>query len=196
MESQIRVAQSVWQAFSEIVLSAETCLSSKMHVPALILLYSGIDIAAGLASGDTEINTRAGKRFVKWVGRYIAPETSLSCTANDLYGARCGVVHGFSPQSGLSRGKKARLVYYAHGQSDPAKLVSLGRRLGMPEYIVIHIGDLVKAARDGFTRFLQEAEADGKLATRINQRAISFFTGMTDAEINGLIEIEKKSRRI
>ncbi len=87
--------------FQEIFNAVEGLLANHLNTPSLILLYSAIDIAAGLAS--PEPGPTGQKHFVAWAVRYMNPKAKLSCTPVELYGARCGIVHGFSPASGLSR---------------------------------------------------------------------------------------------
>ena len=118
-------------------------------MPALILIYSAMDIAAGLAG--TEVSSK--RRFVKWVDRYIAPGKALSCTAVDLYGARCGLSHGSSPVSDLSQRGEAKQIVYCWGESNPDKLrelISIGQ---WNRYIVVHADELLKATRAAVERF-------------------------------------------
>ena len=65
MEDAIEIKRDIRRNFDQILLTAKWSLSNRMTIPALMLLYSAIDIAAGLGSPDTEISGK--KRFVKWV---------------------------------------------------------------------------------------------------------------------------------
>src|SRR5438477_12737481 len=73
---------------TELLDSIEDCLAKRRILPCLMLLYSGIDVIASLEAG-----TASRSAFTKWVNRYVLKSTSLSCTASDLYGARCGILH-------------------------------------------------------------------------------------------------------
>ena len=53
---------------------------------------------------------------------------------------RFGLVHGFTPVSGLSRDNRAKQVMYAFGDSEAAKLHALNSLVKMDEqYVVIHV---------------------------------------------------------
>jgi hypothetical protein len=134
-------------------------------VPALILLYSGIDIASFL---DTD-NPVVHERFATWVEKYLLAGSSLKCSANDLYGARCGLVHSYSPVSTLSKTGKAVPIGYAWKPSTAARLeklieahAALSRKVGSkPEYVIAVQGEyLIESFRAGLGSFLRELELD------------------------------------
>lgn len=62
----------------------------------LILTFSGIDQMAWLTLTTDESN---GSDFTAWVKKNINPEASLGCTADDLWAARCGLVHTATAES-------------------------------------------------------------------------------------------------
>ena len=161
-----------------------------MTIPALVLLYSAIDIAAGLASENPKI--RDGKRFMKWVNHYMAPEKSLSCTALELYGARCGLVHGFGPVSDLSQKGRTKQILYAEGESYAAKLLELTALSQIDSYVVVHVDDLFKAVREGIEVFLDDAAKNSALSERVNRKGLSVFARIADAEVDALLEWGKK----
>src|SRR5271167_3287926 len=84
----------------------ENCLANRRIVPCLCLLYTVIDVIASLERKPEE-GTRAA--FVHWVGENMLKTYPLPCTALELYAARCGVLHTFTPDSELSRHGKARM---------------------------------------------------------------------------------------
>ncbi len=179
----------VQRNFDQIFQTAQCAIVTKMPIPALMLLYSAIDIAAGLVSLDPEPRVR--KEFVRWVDRYMAPEKSLSCTAHDLYGARCGLVHSVSPVSGLSKKGQARQILYALGESEPAKLRQLNSLVHMDHYIVVHVDDLLKAVRLAVEGFLQYVSENPIICKRVNKKASSIFGNWTDGDVDALHEWTK-----
>ena len=99
---------------SELTKSIEICLDAKLQMPALILMYCTIDILSSLnRPKDKEDSDR--KEFISWVARYLLPKTNLNCKAKDLYAARCGLVHTYTPESQLNRHRKAKKIFYAWG---------------------------------------------------------------------------------
>ena len=79
------------------------------YTQALIILYSAIDTMAwiNLSEGDVK-----QKDFVEWVNKYMQPENNLGCTAGDLYGARCGLVHANTSVSRKSRTGEVAQIWY------------------------------------------------------------------------------------
>src|SRR5262245_54852320 len=75
----------------------------------LIVLYSAIDTMAwvGLKEGDV---TRTD--FKMWVDRYLLPGTPLRCNSDDLYSARCSLLHSHAAESSSTRKGKARQTWY------------------------------------------------------------------------------------
>ena len=165
--------------------SARWSLSLKMNIPALVLLYSAIDIAAGLASDNADISSK--KRFVKWVNRYMAPHARLACSAQDLYGARCGMVHSFAAESSLSRRGEAKQILYAYGESDAAKLHEMIALAQMDYCLVIHSDDLFKAVRESIQAFLDDAARDSALLERVNRKGFIAFQNMSEASVDELL---------
>jgi hypothetical protein len=190
VKEETGLAPGIRRNFDQIFQTAEWSLSKETLIPTLILLYSAIDIAAGLASTDTE--QKVGKRFVRWVNDYIVPEKSLGCTAQDLYGARCGLSHSFSPISDLSQSRKAKQVLYSWGKSNPAKLremISRMRKDDKDDYVVIHADGLLKAARDAIENFLQDVAKTPAKLERINRKALLVFGKATDADVDDFLKL-------
>jgi len=77
----------------------DACIQKKLTAPALILIYSGIDTAGWLDSSE-DYATRTS--FMDWVDAYLLKAKPLQCTAMDLYAARCGLLHTFTPDSKLT----------------------------------------------------------------------------------------------
>jgi hypothetical protein len=188
MKQEAELRPGVRQNFDQIFETAERSLSNGTLIPALILLYSAMDIAAGLAR--TEVSSK--RRFVKWVDDYMAPERRLSCRALDLYGARCGLLHGSSPVSDLSQRGEVKQILYSWGKSGPKKLRELIGRAQMDHYVVIHADELLNAARHAVENFLHGVTKTPAELERVNRKALLVFGPATDANIDALLEWGKE----
>src|SRR5262249_22204392 len=84
----------------------------RADIPALILAYSTIDAFASLARNDPEESTSAD--FKAWVGTYLVPGSELEgrVTPDELWAARCGLLHTFGPEARDVRKKGVRRVIY------------------------------------------------------------------------------------
>lgn len=99
------------KSFRQLDDAITLCIENGLTIPSLILIYSSIDIAGRLNS--EEPTKRVKDSFTKWVDRYMTPEKTLGCTAIELYGARCGVIHTLSSDSKESKKGIIRKVFYA-----------------------------------------------------------------------------------
>jgi len=134
------------------------CYQNQLLMPCLVLFYAGIDVAASL---EPSVAKGVGERFEKWVDRYMLNGRSLPCTAKELYAARCGVVHTFTPDSSISKAGTARVVGYAYGNAELKKLdeaTAFSGRQGLQANV--HLGDLIEAFHAGYETYLKEALAD------------------------------------
>lgn len=85
-------------------------LETKHHESALILIYAFIDRMAWFSvTGDA-----GGADFKAWVNKYLLPQANFLCSADDLWGARCALLHTGTVESRDSKGGKAKKVQY-HG---------------------------------------------------------------------------------
>ncbi len=92
----------------------EIMLKNECWGSAFILIYSGIDAMAslGMPIGQIEVT---GKDFKDWITRYLKDSSEHSYPEEDMWGARCAVLHQFGAESKLSRSKKIRLITYVNG---------------------------------------------------------------------------------
>ena len=130
-------------------------ITIELLMPCLVLLYSGIEVAASL---EPSAGNNVRDRFEKWVDRYMLNGRSLPCTAMELHAARCAVVHTFTPDSNLSKTGKAHVIGYAFGNADIKKLddatVLLGRETGQ---VNVHMKDLIEAFYSAYETYLERS---------------------------------------
>jgi hypothetical protein len=141
----------------DLLDAIEECYEKGRQMPCLVLLYSGIDVAASLERLEKS-SVKAG--FVKWVDGYMLPTALLNCDAIDLYAARCGVVHAFTLESDLSRADDARVVGHAFGAAELQKLNQATDILGRTQQVNVSVRNLIDAFRIGFADYLAEVDKD------------------------------------
>lgn len=126
---------------------------NKIKTPALILLYSGMDIAGWMVTYGQKKSVQDS--FTGWVENYISPAKTLGCTSLELFGARCGVVHTFTPESTLYQKGKVRKVVYAWL---PSRVETLREATDLghlsQQYVAIQGDDLVQTYKQGIRGFL------------------------------------------
>jgi hypothetical protein len=166
----------------------EESYAKARYIPCLVLLYSGIDVAASL---EPSSGSGVGDRFKKWVDRYMLKSGSLKCTATDLFAARCAVVHTFTPESDLSKGGKARVMGYAFGAAELDKLDKASDMAAQGRQVNVHARALIDAFYNGFRTYLEEVRGDRVRFQEIQRTAGLWSVSMGRKPIDDYLAIMK-----
>lgn len=126
------------------------------YVQALVVLYSAIDTLAW-SSRDAGDVTRSD--FCGWVSRYMDPTVQLGCTPEDLYAARCGLLHSSAAESKLSREKHASELWYATSPHSVPGNQAFAQRVGASAK-VLYFTALLTAFSQGVMHFSDELSSD------------------------------------
>jgi hypothetical protein len=132
----------------------------------LILLYSAIDTMAWVGLKENDV-TRSD--FKTWVDHYLLPGTRLRCNSDDLYSARCGLLHSHTAESSsTSRGKARQIWYYGKGRSADFIAQQIGNRT---DIVAVRLLDLILAFSNGAFRFIEELAEDSDNSKKAVERA-------------------------
>lgn len=182
------------EGFAEFLTAIQRCTQQDLTTPAVILIYSLVDIAGWL---DSKAPRASAKSFKDWANRYLLRgDPPLECNADDLWNARCGVVHTMSPYSDR---EKLRRIYYTTGDTSPELLREMGevwndihaalraRGLHVPpperNHTVVRLEDLVSAAQKATQQFLSDIEADPERLHHMQPKAVRVFMKMQDEDL-------------
>ena len=163
----------------------DACLERKLKGPALILVYSTIDTAGWL---DTDQSFTTRQAFINWTEKYLLTSKPLACDAIDLFAARCGLLHTFTPDSQLSVDGKARRLCYAWGTAkvaDIQRLIDLTN--GNKTYAAVHVDDLYEALKLGLLAFIDDVANDHQRNVRVTAKAKKFFSEWDVESVDELI---------
>jgi hypothetical protein len=177
--------QKLYENLMSLSKGVDACLDNKLIGPALILIYSAIDTSGWLNSND-QFATR--KSFIDWTSRYLLSTNRLSCTAVDLYAARCGLLHTFTPNSKLSSDKKARRICYAWGKSrgqDLQRTIDLAKTGN--DYVAVKVEELFAAWRDAVLAFTDELDSNAGRSAAVMAKAKNFFSALGSESITELL---------
>jgi|AntAceMinimDraft_17_1070374.scaffolds.fasta_scaffold45190_2 hypothetical protein len=172
------------EQINKILQALEHCRQTQLIEPSLILLYSGIDIMASLDRA-TNHNYVTRNDFCNWVNTYLLSTCDIHCTDLELYAARCGVVHSYSPRSRLSDIGEVRQIAYSHGSGSVEKLQKAldigGHSL---KIVAINLDDLIEAFKKAIIKFLKELPIESERENIFLERADKFFytISLTDLE--------------
>ena len=136
------------------------------YTQALVLLYSAIDALAwaALPTGDS-----TGADFRNWVREYMDPDTQIGCSPEDLYAARCGLLHSSTAESRISRTGQASELWYVTSARSAARLDDHQKRVGTTAKVV-YFTAFVAAFADAVMRFSGDSARDPQRSASANAR--------------------------
>jgi hypothetical protein len=157
-------------------IAIDLCIEKALLMPALILIYSGLDSLASLnRPQDKENVTRSD--FTRWCNNYLLPESGLKCTDIDLYAARCSILHTNTAVSDLSIKRKASELIYCIG--DISERQKIYQKIIDEKYprktIIINIVDLEKAFKNSFFVFAEDLKSKPDKLALVYERARYYF---------------------
>ena len=108
-------------------------LTNKLRSPAITLMYATMDRMAWLVASREE---SGNPEFKDWVNTYLFAGEVFSFTADDLWAARCGMVHTGAAESRDFRANKANAIYYYTHKGE----VTTDQLLTIATPIAAHLG--------------------------------------------------------
>jgi hypothetical protein len=158
----------------ETVRSIRWHLDNGLLTQALTILYAALDALSWLNVATNTMNTTRA-HFIDWVDAYFLPGSGLPCSADDIYSARCGILHSRlagSVRAAAERG--ARDINYRTG---PDEVHSTTRWRSSAEGSLIEVGpnDLLQAFINAVDRFAAEVNGDDERRRSVQGRAIMWL---------------------
>jgi len=141
----------------------QVCVKNQCLVSAVALIYSCIDSLAALTRPTHQKDTTR-TQFIDWVNTYLLPESFMKCAAEDLYGARCGILHTYSPDSLLRRNGHAKPLVYCW-KSGPAPDAEIPMP---PDAIVITVEDLMASLERAIIKFLLAIDSNPSVKSKVD----------------------------
>lgn len=149
------------KATSDLMFAVDEAFKKPAKLPAFILFYSSIDIFASLTRPITQEDT-SGPIFKAWVQKYMIADTTPRWNADDIWGARCGLLHTFTIQSRSSRQGTARELQYI-GDRGFCDHVQQELDPQAQKQVFVCLPDLIVSFLDGIMRFTKEVKEDTQL---------------------------------
>ncbi|MEK6776664.1 MAG: hypothetical protein AABY87_07285 [bacterium] len=162
--------------FKEVIadcIGNDICVCLKNNAPtgAVLLTYCAMDAMAFLSmpAGKQKVGR---SDFENWVEKYMktGPEQPYQYNKEDLYGARCGIVHTYGAESDLSRKNQCKKIVYKINSLkhfyEPAK---------HPDLVLLGIDLFVRDFYDAVDKFLVDIEKNESLEKLVVERLPSLF---------------------
>lgn len=183
--------ENLFKNYYQVIQATDDCLKNNMNMPALILIYTAIDSASWIASDDP--NEAVGTRFQNWVNKWMLKSKRLKCSAEELYAARCGVLHTLTPNSKLSENKGVRKIAYAWGKAKHEDLEESISSISMSKSIVsIHINDLYWAFREGFADYLELVFSNKESKEKFLNKSGQHFVNLEMEKMEDFLNASRK----
>jgi hypothetical protein len=100
--------QNLFENYKHLIQAIWYCEENHLLTPALVMIYTAIDSVSWIAASSSK---DSGKAFQKWVSEWMLKDPRIKCSAEELYAARCGVVHTLTPNSSMTQKGVRRIAY-------------------------------------------------------------------------------------
>jgi hypothetical protein len=180
------MAKNVYESnIRELVKNTEACFRNKELLSGLILFYSVVDIMAWL-SRDPHDADATKSDFVRWVEEFLLPGSSLKCSAEELYSARCAVIRSYAQEwgSGLGGKGEANKISYVWGKV--SKENPEGHKdSSAKKYtaVVLYADDLTEALKVAIQRFNDWLPDNRTLFDLVDERSKKYFIKIAKNDI-------------
>jgi hypothetical protein len=149
----------------------DVCLKNNAPTGAVLLTYCAMDAMAFLSMPAGK--QRVGRSdFKNWIAKYMKTDTAqpYQYDKQDLYGARCGIVHTYGAESDISRSTDCRRIVYK-----PNCLKHFYEPEKHPDLVVLGINLFIRDFYDAIDKFLLDIENDERLRKLVEKRLPSLF---------------------
>ena len=135
---------------------------------ALVLFFTYCD-AVGSLIRPKERNRTEAQYFKEFVRDYILPHCNTDISSDDLWGARCGILHTYSPYSDLSEKKDStvRKIVYVGNRYQADFCHEVMKSENQEDLVFIDPYDLFNGFIDGIVSFLKIVDQDDHLRDRV-----------------------------
>lgn len=145
-----------------------------MTIESAVFVYIGIDLMAILGKPVSE-NRQTRTDFKQWVNKYMIadPEQPYQYSPEDVYAARCSLLHNYSSEAEIHADGSAKKFGYSDGgkhfydSSVSNELVIIGSKSLVDDFV------------RGVENYFQDATEDQELKTRIESRVSKVFGDFT-----------------
>ena len=162
----------------ELIKAIDYCFKDNVNLSGLILFFSAIDILAWL-SRDPHDSDATRNDFIRWVGEFMLPGTGLACTAEELYSARCNIIHSYAPEWGTGvsrRERETKKIIYVWGKARAEVLEScVTKQSEKDKTVLLYTDELVNSLKMAIERFSASFSFNRALSELVYERSEKYF---------------------
>jgi hypothetical protein len=185
--------ENLFKNYYQLIQAMDDCVSKRMIIPALILIYTAIDSVGWIASDNPKEGV--GTRFQNWVNNWMLNNGRLTCAAEELYAARCGVLHTLTPNSTLNEKKGVRKIADAWGKARHEDLEESIHALSMGGSIAsIHLDDLFLSFREGLADYIEHVFSNDEEKEKFLKKSGQHFANLEMQKVDEFLEIARNNK--
>jgi hypothetical protein len=167
----------------ELIDALKDSFMKERDFAALILFYGEMDFISSLSRPISQSDTN-GEVFKAWIDRYMLPNSQLNCNSEDIWAARCGILHTLSISSRKSRRGIAKELGYVYKPDEIQKLQAIATSQGR-DVKMISVPDYRRAFYEGVYLFLEQIKNNADLRATVTHHfasvaAIAYFPSAPD----------------
>ena len=150
---------------NQIKRSIRLLLDERCFGAAVLLILSGVDTMAylGMPASQSDVSR---KDFIGWANSYIQFPCADQLSGEDLYGARCSMLHQYGAVSEMSRSGKCRMLAY---MSESIPEIRFDPKVNS-DLVLVSVPALADTFFSGVDRFLVDVFSDPTRRSVAEQR--------------------------
>lgn len=168
-ETGVTDVKSEWDVPRNLIREMRRCCSARADIATVAMTFICIDTMASLSMPEGRTK-QTRDDFIKWVDRYLKARADqpYQYVGLDLYAARCGLLHGFSPTSSLHNDRSVKRFCYKDGVNHWVVPDS--------DLVVIATGALVDDTTKAVQKFRRRCRANAELYSLVSTRLLGRYT--------------------
>ena len=173
----INVVNNQWKQSINLLMEQE-CFG-----PALVLLYSYIDALVYLSLPENE-SLVGKKRYCEWCRKYLNIEGDTKVKDDEIYDARCGMVHNFTSYNPGNKNGNHRIFGYLAPMKDQdysgmkIKPVIYNEQVN-PNMLIVHLESFIESFFKGMDHYLIDLFQDKNKSSLAEKRFQNMFQTST-----------------
>lgn len=180
--------EKLYANYTQMIRAIEHCVQSNLLLPALVMIYASIDSVSWLANHDKTVYS--GQAFRNWIAEWMLKNSKIKCSAEELYAARCAVLHTLTPESESAIKKGVRKIAYSWGSAKNKSLEESIERLGMDNEVAsIHLDVLFAAFREGMADYMEYVHSTPELAALFMEKANLHFANISNERLDEFLAV-------
>ena len=183
MNLQVFMALSL---LNDLKAAAVDAIEERHKGPALLLLYSFIDICASLANADPR--AKLGDRFREYVQKYSLCKWT-EFTPHDLWAARSSLLHAYSPFGDhTKRADGARPIFYYAWPEKRHEVEEILSSRKHTNFLVVDVDTILSIATSAYNGLIIATEQDPAVEHTVASNAVNLLRMSEDVRLEQAME--------